>query len=249
MLIIAHRGASGYAPENTLASIELALKQNCKAVEIDVQLTKDNYLVVCHDWKVDRISNGKGEIKDLTLSEIKSLDAGSWFSKKFAGEKIPILEEVLEILPKEVLLNIELKKKTSDTRDLESKVVAVLKKCHRIETVLISSLNHSTLKEIQRLDKRIETGVAVDGNIIDPLGYLLRCDLRPNSYHPSIDYISSEIVKQFHDRGIKVNCWTVNKKEEGKYLNTIGADGIMTNYPDIFLDFRGEVQGGGELMK
>lgn len=246
MLIIAHRGASGYAPENTLASIELALKQNCKAVEIDVQLTKDNYLVVCHDWTVDKISNGHGEIKDLTISEIKCLDAGSWFSKKFKGEKIPILEEVLEILPRKVLLNIELKKKACDTRALESKVVTVLKKYNRIDTTLISSLNHITLKEIQGLDKRIKTGAAIDGNFIDPVGYLLRCNLRLNSYHPSIDYVSFEIIKQLHDHGIKVNCWTVNKKEEGKYLNTIGADGIMTNYPDIFID---EPKGGGTLMR
>ncbi|GLI50742.1 glycerophosphoryl diester phosphodiesterase [Tepidanaerobacter syntrophicus] len=235
MLVIAHRGASGYAPENTLASIRLALKQKCKAIEIDVQLTNDNYLAVCHDWRVDSISNGKGEIKDLTLSQIKSLDAGSWFSEKFAGEKIPILEEVLEILPKKLLLNIELKKKSTDTRNLEEKVIEVLRRYNRIDRVIISSLNHNALKNVQKLDDRIKIAAAIDGNLVNPIDYIIRGDWRVDIYHPSIDYVSRKIVKQFHNCGIKVNCWTINKKEEGEYLETLGVDGIMTNFPDIFL--------------
>lgn len=234
LLIIAHRGASGYAPENTLASIDLALKQNCGAIEVDVQLTKDNYLVICHDWTVDRTSNGKGEIKDLTLTEIKELDAGSWFSKEFAGEKIPTLEEVLEFLPNTVLLNIELKKKSTDARNLEEKVAKVLQKYNRIETTFISSLNHPSLATIQKLNNDIKISVAIDGNFINPLNYILKYDWDVESYHPSLDYLSSDTVRQFHAHGIKVNCWTINKKEEGEYLETIGVDGIMTNFPDIF---------------
>ena len=95
MLIIAHRGASGYAPENTLASMELAIKLGCDAIELDIHLTKDQQIVVCHDFTVDRTTNGRGEIENLTLEDIKKLDAGSWFSDEFKGEKIPTLEEVI----------------------------------------------------------------------------------------------------------------------------------------------------------
>ena len=109
MKIFAHRGASGYAPENTLSAIKKAIEMKADGIEIDIQLTKDGKIVVIHDWKVDRTTTGRGFVYELDFDYIRSLDAGQWYTKDFIGEVVPTLEEVLDILPKDMILNIEIK--------------------------------------------------------------------------------------------------------------------------------------------
>ena len=109
MKVFAHRGASGYAPENTIVAIKKAIEMKADGIEIDIQLTKDGKIVVMHDWKVDRTTTGRGYVYELDYDYIKTLDAGQWFSKDFIGETVPTLEEVLDILPKDMMLNIEIK--------------------------------------------------------------------------------------------------------------------------------------------
>ena len=121
MEIIAHRGAFGYAPENTISAFKLAVKMGAKAIEIDVQMTKDREIVVYHDYFLGRTINGKGLIMNKTLSELKKLDAGLWFSDKYKGKKIPTLEEVLKAVPEDVELHIEIKKLNVDRRRVEKK--------------------------------------------------------------------------------------------------------------------------------
>ncbi|NLU10065.1 MAG: glycerophosphodiester phosphodiesterase [Tepidanaerobacter acetatoxydans] len=233
MLVIAHRGASGYAPENTLAAIELALEQKCDGIEIDVQLTKDYEVIVHHDWNVERTTNGKGEIRDLTLQEIKQLDAGSWFDEKFKGEKILLLEEILETVPKSILLNIEMKSKATDERELEKKVAGILKKYDRIDNTIISSFNHYSINKIKELLPEIKTGILYEADMIRPVDYVLSNFKEIYSLHPCNDYVGEKFVKMVKEANLKIYTWTVNDIFTAGLLSKLGIDGIITNYPDI----------------
>ncbi len=233
MLIIAHRGAAGYAPENTLASVELAIKQGAKALEIDIHLTKDDHLVVSHDFSVDRTTNGEGDIENLTLDDIKKLDAGSWFSKEFAGEQIPTLEEIIQFIPDDLLLNIEIKKKPTEKREIEKKLNDILIKHNRITNTLVSSFNHQSVRKLKRMNNQIKIAIAIEADIIDPIKYIKDNELDIYSYHPCYDYVYPEMIQEFQEHNIKINAWTINDKEVAKQMQEMGVDSIITNYPDI----------------
>ena len=234
MLIIAHRGASGYAPENTLAAMKLAIRQKCDGIELDVQMTKDGKIVVFHDWSLQRTSNGCGEIKDITYEEIRELDAGSWFSEDFKGEKIPTLEEVLNLIPHELLLNIEIKAKASDNRGIEAKVADIIEKHNRYKNTIVSSFNHKCIKRIKKHNCKIEIGILYEGYIIKSLSYIKESGLCLYSCHPNYNYVNEKLVKMLKEKKLKIFAWTVNDLKEGNELKKIGVDGIITNYPDIF---------------
>lgn len=233
MLIIAHRGASGYAPENTLAAMKLAVEQNCDGIEMDVQLTKDGHVVVHHDWTVDRTTNGTGAIKDLTLEEIRSLDAGVWFSDKYRGEKVPTLEEVFIEMPKNLMLNVELKAVSLDNRDLEAKVVELLEKYDRMDATIISSFNHLCLKRIREISPKVKIAVLYEAHMFNPYQYLEANNFDSYSLHPCHYYTTSELVQELHGKNIKVYTWTVNETSKAELLRAMGVDGIITNYPDM----------------
>src|SRR5690606_20002442 len=155
-LIIAHRGASDQAPETTMAAFRRALDIGADGIELDVHMSADGRLVVIHDETVDRTSNGKGLVKDKTLAELKELDFGSWFSEGFRGEKIPELEDVLELLSdRDVLLNIEIKNGPVFYPGIETAVADALQKYGMTDRTIISSFNHYTLVEIRRYDPGI----------------------------------------------------------------------------------------------
>lgn len=233
MFVIAHRGASGNAPENTIAAFKMALEQNCYGVEFDVQMTKDREIIVCHDYTVDRTTNGTGYIKDLTLKEIKELDAGSWFDKKFEGEKIPTLEEVLNIIPLGVLMNIEIKNLASERRDIEKKVIDLLIKHNRIEDALISSFDHLSLKTIREINKEVKIGILLYAYLIDPWGYIKKHNFDSYSIHPAEEYLDNNFIKKAHENGYKVYSYTVNDSKIAKNLKVMGIDAIFSNYTDI----------------
>src|SRR5262249_4010347 len=138
-VIFAHRGASAHAPENTLAAFELALEQNADAIELDVKLSADGHAIVIHDPLVDRTTGSHGRVKDLPLQELRALDAGSLFSEKFRGEKIPLLEEVFEAVGKRMLINVELTNYSTPRDQLVETVCMLVKKCGLREHVLFSS--------------------------------------------------------------------------------------------------------------
>jgi glycerophosphoryl diester phosphodiesterase len=231
MLIIGHRGACGCAPENTIASMKLAIEQQCDGIECDVQITKDEELIICHDFTVDRTTNGKGAIKDLTLQEIRELDAGSWYSDQFAGEKIPTLQEVLELLPKDLFLNLELKSQSMITGRLEEKVVELLEKNGRIENTVISSFDHQCINTVQQINSKIKTAILTSSYLLNPWDYIKHNDLFLYSFHPNKDYVSVEMIEELHNRGYKIYSYTVNEVEQAKEFKKIGVDGIFTNYP------------------
>ncbi|MGB6127221.1 MAG: glycerophosphodiester phosphodiesterase family protein [Psychrilyobacter sp.] len=233
MKIVAHRGASGYAPENTKASILEGLKQKCDGFEVDVQLTKDNEVVIFHDWSLERTTNGNGFLKDQTLTELKNLDIGSWFSKEFKGEKIMTLKELLEIVPIEKLLNIEIKVRHGEINQIEKKVIEILEKSSRLNNnIIISSFDHRVIKKINEINPEIQVGLLITAGLLDLKNYVSNFNLY--SIHCGAEFINKINVDDLKEIDIKTYAWTVNTLEESKILASFGVEGIITNYPDIF---------------
>ena len=157
MKIFAHRGASGYAPENTLTAIKKAIEMKADGIEIDIQLTKDGKIVVMHDWKVDRTTTGRGFVYELDFGYIRSLDAGQWYTKDFIGEVVPTLEEVLDILPNDMMLNIEIKDIARKHSNIEEKMLEVLKKYpEKFNNIIVSSFHHDKIRKFQELDPQLK---------------------------------------------------------------------------------------------
>lgn len=231
-LIYAHRGASCYAPENTMISFKKAVTMGADGIEIDVHMSKDGYLVVCHDEKVDRTTNGNGYIKDINMKELKELDAGSWFGKEFTGEKIPLLDEVLELIKSEnLLLNIELKNGPIFYDNLEKNVVNKVKDYGLEENVIISSFNHYSLLQTKKLEPRIKTGILYIAGMVSPWKYAK--SIGADAIHPLFLTINKEVTEECLRNDIMVNPFTVDRESDMILMRKINVTSIITNCPDI----------------
>lgn len=232
MMCFAHRGLSEHTPENTMAAFQAAVKAGAKAIELDVQRTKDGQVVVMHDFYLGRTNNGEGLLKDYTYEELSRLDAGSWFSTEYAGERLPLLADVLRQLPADILLNIELKRLACETdSDLAALVIELLRQYPR--PVLISSFDHYLLKEVQSIDNTLPLGLLYASNLIDVFAYAEQSGLKISAIHPSIDCVSPELIKRAHQLGIKVNVYTVRRREEVALLKQCQVDGIFVNTLEV----------------
>jgi glycerophosphoryl diester phosphodiesterase len=230
--IIAHRGASAYAPENTLAAFKLALQQGADGIELDAQLTADEQVIVFHDPTVDRITPCKGRINDLTLAELRKMDAGSHFDIAFRGESIPTLEDVFKSVGQLTYINIELKAFDSLTDSLPKKVAQLVKRYHLTQRVLISSFNPIPIICIRRMLPKTPIGLlALRGNA----GLLARSwpgrFIRYQSLHVELNDATPDLVNDVHKRGYKIFVYTANTEEEIGKLYTMGVDGFFTNDP------------------
>jgi len=231
-VIYAHRGASAYAPENTGAAFRKAMEMKAGGIELDVHLSKDGYLAVCHDERVDRTSNGTGWIKDMTIDQLKELDFGSWFSAEYKGEQILTLEEVLELIKDwNGILNIELKSGIVLYEGLEHKVVDALRRFDRIENTIISSFNHYSLLTIKKLEPGLKIGLLYSAGLVEPWEYARR--IGAEAVHPLYFSMLPPIVDGCRENGIITNTWTVDNPEHIRNLALTGVDGIITNVPDI----------------
>lgn len=228
--IFAHRGFSYRAPENTLASFLKAMHTEADGIEFDVQLSKDGHVVVIHDETLNRTSTGTGFVKDFTLSELKELDFGKWFSDKFLGEKIPTLEEVLNLTSNwSGILNIELKNSIIEYPNLEKKVVEVLKKHNRIDNILVSSFNHNSLKIIKNIYPELKIALLYDASQSIDFEYVKLF----NAYaiHPYFKDVTKELVQKACLNNLKVNTYTVNTPSDIVTLNKLGVNGIFSDDP------------------
>lgn len=228
--VLAHRGVSILAPENTRASFQLAIDMGVDGVEFDVQMTKDDKLVIIHDEKVDRTTNAKGYVKDFTLKEIKALDAGITFSKKYKGEKILTLKETLEIVKGCDIINIELKNGLMKYPNLEEKVISTIRSYNLEKKVILSSFNHFSIHKISKTAPDIMTGILYSDILYNPWDYAKY--VGANAINPNYLSISGEIIKQSHKNGIKVNVYTVNNERDITKMIEEGVDTIITNYPE-----------------
>jgi len=232
MKIIAHRGASSYAPENTLAAFQKALDQEADGIELDVRLTKDNIPVICHDATINRTSNGKGFIHKLTLSELKKYDFGSSFSRKYRKERIPTLEETLEFLqPSQITLHIEMKNGPIIPENLEEKIVELVYRYDFEDRVVFSSFDHISLQRLVAIDPQAKIGLLLHVNLIHLFDYIDNTGLNVKSIHSNHFYVTETMIEKAHKRNLQVNVYTVNNKGLARSYEQMGVDGLITNDP------------------
>jgi glycerophosphoryl diester phosphodiesterase len=225
ILNIAHRGASGTAPENTLAAFRAAIAAGAAMCELDVQTTRDQALVVIHDDTVDRTTDGQGAVKEMTLAQLKRLDAGVRSGATAPrGEPIPTLDEVFALTAGQCALNIELK-----SGQVEKEVTALMHKWKALETSMVSSFEWGRLARIHELEVAVRVGVLAEKNLPQMLDAAAR--LSAYAINPRFDLVTSELCATAHARGLKVLVWTVDAPELMRLLISYGVDGIMTNYP------------------
>lgn len=205
-------------------------------VELDVHLTKDREVVVIHDETLERTTSGKGKVLNHTLSELKKLDAGAWFTPEFSGEKIPTLEEVLQSLKGKVQINIEIKNGPVYYEGIEERVLAIVSKNSMLDQVIISSFDHFCLKRIKELCPDLPTGRVVKLGVL----YVARL-LKPekiaqsvgaSGLHVNKSYLTPDLLHRARQYGLKVLVWTVNEPEQMQSFREMGVDGIVTNFPD-----------------
>ncbi|RLI03835.1 glycerophosphodiester phosphodiesterase [Candidatus Bathyarchaeota archaeon] len=220
--VVGHRGAAGLEPENTLRSIRKAIDLGVDSVEIDVRVTRDGYLVVIHDETVDRTTNGHGYVKDLTFNEIRRLDAGK-------GEKIPTLEEVLNLTKGKVVLQIELK-----AREATEPTVHLIERNNAERDVIIISFMHDLLGRVHDLNSALRTGAIffdVQGDICQRA-----INVHSEAIHVYYRNVNSELIENAHKRGLRVSVWSPDEIEDMREMINLGVDEICTNRPDILLN-------------
>jgi glycerophosphoryl diester phosphodiesterase len=241
-LIIAHRGASGYAPENTMSAFSMALDMGSDGIELDVHLSSDGELVVCHDERVDRTTDGIGFIKDLTIKEIKRLDAGKWQSSEFLGQTIPTLGEVVELTEQSnTLINIEIKSGPIFYKDIEQKLVEFINKHNIKDRVIISSFNHFSLVAIKQIDSTVKTGALYMAGLYNPWEYAKI--IKADAIHPFFVGITPHITKGCIENNIDINTFTVNDDKYMALVAQAGVSGIITDYPDRALKIVNQLLG------
>jgi glycerophosphoryl diester phosphodiesterase len=231
-LIIAHRGDSANAPENTLAAFRLAYENGADGIELDVMLSADQQLVVIHDDTLDRTSNGHGKVGEMPLTALRELDAGTWFSPKFKGEPIPLLDEVFTELGGKFLINIELKNYKTPKDQLPELVVTLVKKHALSDSVLLSSFNARNILRAKSLAPEIRTGLlTLPGLLGLPMRGFLGRRYGADDLHPYYRDVSAKMVQTRHQIGQKVNVWTVDAPNDLRRMQSCGVDMIICNDP------------------
>lgn len=232
VLNIAHRGFSGSYPENTMLAFQKAVELGCNGIETDVQLTKDGVAVICHDETLDRTTNGSGFVKNYTYLELSRLDAGMRKDSKFAGCKIPTLDEFLDyIKDKNILINLELKNSIVQYENIEEIVFDKVYRYGVQANCIISSFNHYSMVKCKQLDNNIKTGLLYDEILYHPEKYIEY--VGADALHPNFHSVySKEIIRNIKSKNIDINVYTVNEEKEMIDMINFGVDGIITNYPD-----------------
>lgn len=234
MQIIGHRGASGHAPENTLASFRLAFEMGCDGVEFDVQQSADGKLLVFHDWQLERCSNGTGLLHQKESSYLHSLDAGSWYDERFAAERIPSLSQVLDLMPAGKLINIEIKELHSASRGTAALLAKTVAASPRKNDIVVSSFSHNLLAELHKQDSSIKIGLLIDNTLLDLEAYIRSLSFPLYSYHPNISLLEAREIEAIKKLGLRIYPWTVNEAYQYQDCRHLGLDGIITNYPQRF---------------
>lgn len=225
--ICAHRGMLNIKPENTISSFKEALKYDIDGIELDVHLTKDEKIVVFHDFDLKRICNNNSYIKDLTYEELKEIKVNDI-------EPIPQLFEVLELIKnKNIILNIELKASSEIYSGIEEKVLNLINDYNIKDKIIISSFDHRALKIVKDIDKEIKVGALYQGFFDNIVKYAV--DNKFDAIHPHFLDIDKKIVKEAKENNIKINCYTINNMLAYNYIKHLDVDMIITNIADKIL--------------
>ncbi len=223
MLRVGHRGACGYAPENTLASMRKAMDLGVDGFEFDIQLSKDGIPVVIHDDTLERTTNGKGLVSDFTLKELQELDAGN-------GEKIPSLQDVINMADKRTRLFVELKAENSTKPVADVINNAVKNSGWSYEQFFICSFNHLQIEESRKFIPDVRTCALLVG--IPVTLAQIAVEAGAWSLNPAVHHTNQALVDDAHKRDLKVMVWTADKPEEIAKARSLKVDGIFSNFPD-----------------
>jgi glycerophosphoryl diester phosphodiesterase len=265
-LIIGHRGASGLAPENTLAAFSLAVALGADGVEMDVQLSRDGRPVVMHDTRVNRTTNAKGSVSRLTLAQLQRLDAGSWFEKRlsrrprvramvrrilaesgagvpcYSGEPVPSLEDVLLLLKPAGLdrIYVELKGNPQNQQDLLNSILTLVRKQGVERSTTLLSFDHALIRQVKDVATGVRTAALFParGRRLISTRSIIRSAESAGVDEVALHFglATQRSVEAFHERGLSVSVWTANSKLSMRRIVSCGADSIMTNFPNRLRD-------------
>jgi glycerophosphoryl diester phosphodiesterase len=243
--VIAHRGASGSAPENTLAAFRKAVELGAGFIETDLQLSRDARLVALHDDTLERTTNGSGPVSSRTLEELRKLDAGGWFGGSgreeqagFAGERIPTIEEILAF-GREHEIGLFLEVKPTGPSGAEHAIVGALHACGEVPRSVVLSFSPSVLKRVRQLEPLAVTGFLFSDRL--PAAVATAVDAGARQLLPRTDCVTRELVTEAHAHDLRVVAWTANTVDEMQKLISAGVDGIITNYPDRLVELLHEM--------
>lgn len=241
-MVIAHRGAMGYAPENTISAFKLAIELGANALELDLRQTKDSIPVVLHDATINKTTNGNGNVNIFNFADLKKLDAGSWFDKKFSGEKIPSLKEVIDVLNDSTILIIEFKEGNETYPGIEERVVKLVKENAIESRTIFKSFDPNVLKRLRAIEPDIPLcyvyavripwlGMIVDRGVTFGSVYNIDAEyLQPHRF-----FLSKSFVTDAQSKGFKIISWGVNSLEAITESLDYAVEGIETDYPDLVL--------------
>jgi glycerophosphoryl diester phosphodiesterase len=227
--VIAHRGASGHAPENTLAAFERAVELGAAFIETDLHLTRDAHFVAIHDLTLERTTNGRGAVREHTLAQLRELEAGFWYDRKYMGERIPTIEEILAFARRhDIVMYLELKYEAA--WGMHHALVGALRDPQDSARTVVISFDPSTLASLRRLDATIMTGLLVEEKTADIVKAAI--DVGARQLCPRSALVTRDVVEEAHRSDVHVAAWTVNDPEEMRTLIAAGVDGLMTDFPD-----------------
>jgi glycerophosphoryl diester phosphodiesterase len=244
--VVAHRGASGYAPETTLEAYRLALEMGVDFVEMDIHMLGDGTLVAMHDPDVKRTTDGKGRLSRLTLEQVKSLDAGSWFNRayprkarpEYAGLRVPTVQEIFDLVKKSSAgVYAELKNPERYPAGLESALISMIRENRFEKRSRVISFSAESIGKIKKLDAAIQTGLLISRPGRDPVGKTIR--VPADELAMRYDRATPAIINSAKEQGLSVSVWTVDRKPDMERMMRIGVDRITTNYPDRLLRLSG----------
>jgi len=232
LLRVGHRGAKGHAPENTAISFSVAAGMGVNVVETDVHLSKDGEVVLIHDHMVDRTTDGHGYVKDLTLAELKKLDAGSWYDARFAGERILTLDELLSWARDRIAVAIEIKNGPIYYPGIVAQTIAALRRHGMTRQAILISFDHLALREAKQIAPEIVTGILYVGGLADPVAAARAAGA--DALHPHWAYVTPELVQTVHAAGLALSPWNPNDLPTIRMLSQMGVDSVGTDYPELF---------------
>jgi len=241
-LIIAHRGASGYAPENTLTAFRKAVELGCRMIELDVRLSADEVPVVIHDGTLTRTAGDPRRVNQLTVDQLRQLDAGSWFAPEYAGERIPTLADALAAIPETVTVNIELKLNgPGELQRLIDRISAVITEQRAEKRLLCSSFAHKALWALRRRFFSLPLGYLIEGRVVQEQ-FTEAKGLQATALILQGQWTTPAVIRQAHANRLKLFSYTINRPLQMRQLLRKGVDGIMTNFPDRLVRVIGQVE-------